>query len=65
MNVRKNIDYSRMYAAIDDVMAQNLSQMPLYCSIREIVCIRREKGAAVIASEYIIANYPDAIGFSP
>ena len=47
MNVRKNIDYSRMYAAIDDVMAQNLPQMQLYCSIGKIVCTRIEKGAAV------------------
>lgn len=65
MNIRKNIDYSRMYAAIDDVMASNLPQMQLYCSIGKIVCIRSEKGAAVMASEYIIANYPDAKGFSP
>lgn len=65
MNVRKNIDYSRMYAAIDDVMAQNLPQMQLYCSIGKIVCTRSEKGAAVMASEYIIATYQDAKGFSP
>ena len=65
MNIRKNIDYSRMYAAIDDVMSSNLPQMQLYCSIGKIVCTRSEKGAAVMASEYIIANYPDAKGFSP
>lgn len=64
MNVRKRIDYSRMYAAIDDVMAQSLPQMQLYCSIGA-VCTRSEKGAAVMASEYIIANYLDAKGFSP
>lgn len=63
MNVRKRIDYSRMYAAIDDVMAQSLPQMQLYCSIG-VVCTRSEKGAAVMASEYIIANYLDAKGFS-
>lgn len=65
MNVRKRIDYSRMYAAIDDVMAQSLPQMQLYCSIGAVVCTRSEKGAAVMASEYIIANYLDAKGFSP
>lgn len=65
MNIRKNIDYSKMYAAIDEVMAQDLPQMELYCTIGKIVCTRSEKGAAVMASEYLIANYPDAKGFSP
>lgn len=65
MNIRKNIDYSQMYADIDEVMAQDLPQMELYCSIGRIVCTRSEKGAAVMASEYLIANYPDAKGFSP
>ena len=65
MNVRKNVDYSQMYAAIDEVMAQDLPQMELYCSIGRIVCSRSEKGAAVMASEYIIATYPDTKGFSP
>ena len=56
MNNRKNIDYGQMYAAIDDVVAQQLPQMQLYYSIGKIVCARSEKGAAVMASEYIIAN---------
>ena len=65
MNIRKNIDYSGMYAAIDDVMEQNLSQMELYCSIGQAVAARSEKGAAVMAAEYITSRYPDARGFSP
>lgn len=65
MNVRKNINYSRMYAAIDDVMAQNLPQTQLYRSIGKIICTRSEKGAAVMASEYLNKQYPDVKGFSP
>lgn len=65
MNVRKNINYSRMYAAIDDVMAQDLPQTQLYRSIGKIICTRSEKGAAVMASEYLNKQYPDVKGFSP
>jgi len=65
MNIRKNIDYSQMYQAIDDVMARKQPQMQLYCSIGRIVCTRSEKGAAVMASEYIRANHPEVRGFSP
>lgn len=57
MNTRRNIDYSQMYQAIDDVMNQKLLQMQLYCAIGRIVCTRSEKGAAVMASEYIRAKY--------
>ena len=65
MNIRKNIDYSEMYAALDHLMAQKLSQMELYCEIGKAVCRRTEKGAAVMASEYLNKHYPDAKGFSP
>ena len=65
MNIRKNIDYSGMYAVIDDVMGKNISQMELYCSIGQAVAARSEKGAAVMAAEYITSRYPDARGFSP
>lgn len=65
MNVRKNIDYSEMYEVLNNLMAQQLPQMELYCEIGKAVCRRKEKGAAVIASEYINKNYPDAKGFSP
>ncbi len=65
MNIRKNIDYSGMYAAIDEAMGKDLSQMELYCAIGRAVAARSEKGAAVMAAEYIASRYPDARGFSP
>ena len=65
MNVRKNIDYSEMYDTLDKLMAQQLPQMELYCGIGKAVCRRTEKGAAVMASEYLNKNYPDVKGFSP
>ena len=65
MNVRKNIDYSKMYEALDNLMARNLPQMDLYYEIGKAVCQRTEKGAAVMASEYLNKCYPDVKGFSP
>ncbi|MBQ8834120.1 MAG: hypothetical protein IJ001_04250 [Oscillospiraceae bacterium] len=65
MNIRKNIDYSEMYEDLDKLMEQQLPQMELYCAIGKAVCQRTEKGAAVMASEYLNKHYPDAIGFSP
>ena len=43
MNVRKNIDYSAMYEALDKLMAKPLPQMELYCEIGKAVCRRTEK----------------------
>ena len=65
MNIRKNIDYSEMYKALDILMQKNLPQMELYCGIGRAVCQRTEKGAAVMASEYLNEKYPDVKGFSP
>ena len=65
MNIRKNIDYTEMYEALDVLMAQQLPQMELYGEIGKAVCRRTEKGAAVMASEYLNKRYPDAKGFSP
>lgn len=65
MNIRKNIDYSEMYEELDKLMEQQLPQMELYCAIGKAVCRRTEKGAAVMASEYLNNQYPDAKGFSP
>ena len=65
MNIRKNIDYSEMYEVLDQLMVQDLSQMELYCEIGMAVCQRTEKGAAVMASEYLNKHYPDVKGFSP
>ena len=65
MNIRKNIDYSEMYEELDQLMEKELSQMELYCGIGKAVCRRTEKGAAVMASEYLNKQYPDVKGFSP
>lgn len=65
MNIRKNIDYSEMYEELDKLMERQLPQMELYCAIGKAVCRRTEKGAAVMASEYLNKYYPDAKGFSP
>ncbi len=65
MNIRKNIDYSQMYAALDTVMADRMTQMELYCAIGKAVCRRSEKGAAVAASEYLCRQYPEVHGLSP
>lgn len=54
-----------MYEALDMLMAMQLPQMELYCEIGKAVCRRTEKGAAVMASEYLNKQYPDVKGFSP
>lgn len=65
MNIRKNIDYTDLYEVLDGLMARQLPQMELYCEIGKAVCQRTEKGAAVMASEYLNQHYPDVKGFSP
>lgn len=65
MNIRKNIDYGGLYAELDKALAAGLSQMELYLELGRLVSGRPEKGAAVMAAEYITANYPDRTGFSP
>ena len=42
MNIRKNIDYSELYAALDVAMEKGKSQMGLYFDIGKAVCIRRD-----------------------
>lgn len=65
MNIRKEIDYSAMHAVLDLAVAQNLSQMEMYCEIGKAICARPEKGAAVAAASYLSEQYPDMAGFSP
>jgi hypothetical protein len=65
MNIRKNLDYSAMFAALDAVLNAELPQMKLCCELGRIVCSRPEKGAAVAAAEYLKSRYQDASGFSP
>lgn len=65
MNVRKPIDYSALYAALDALMAAGLPQVELYSGIGRLVNARPEKGAAVAAAEYLHSAYPAVPGFSP
>ena len=65
MNIRKAMDCSTMFAALEAVMDADLPQMELYCEIGKAVCARSEKGAAVAAAEFLKEQYPDMTGFSP
>ncbi len=65
MNVRKPIDYTVLFAALDTLMGADLPQMELYCGIGRLVSGRPEKGAAVAAAEYLHSAYPGAARFSP
>ena len=66
MNIRKNMDYTQLYAAVDSAMeAVEKKQMEQYCEIGKAVSQRTEKGAAVAAAEYLAKKYPDVQGFSP
>ena len=65
MNIRKNIDYSAMFSALDILMATDMPQMELYNEIGRLVSGRQEKGAAVAAAEYLQGAYTDTAGFSP
>ena len=65
MNIRKPTDYSAMYEALDHLMAAALPQVERYFEIGGAVSARPEKGAAVMAAEYLQTNYPTVKGFSP
>ena len=65
MNIKKNVDYSAMFSALDVLMATDLPQLELYYEIGRVVSDNREKGAAIAAAEYLQSACPDMIGFSP
>ena len=65
MNIRKKIDYSKLFSCLDRILNKDQSQMQVVVMIGKAVGVRPEKGAAVAAAEYIQANYPDKAGFSP
>lgn len=65
MNIRKNVDYSEMHAALDALLESIHEQTKLFCEIGRVIDERPEKGAAVAAAEYICAAHPDMSGFSP
>ena len=65
MNIRKPVDYSTMYRELAAILTQNLPQMDEVYAIGKGISQRPEKGAAVAAAEYLQANFPDRVGFSP
>jgi len=65
MNIRKPVDFSAIFTALDALMTADLPQMELYSEIGRLVSGRPEKGAAVAIAEYLGKVYPDAKGFSP
>ena len=65
MNIRKPADYTAMYAGLDRLLTNDLSQMELNLEIGKLISTRPEKGAAVAAAEYLADNYPERMGFSP
>ena len=65
MNIRKPVDYGTMYRELSAILAQNLPQMDEVYAIGKGISQRPEKGAAVAAAEYLQANFPDRVGFSP
>ena len=64
MNVRKEIDYSALFADIDAVMTMKLTQMELCREIGRLVAAHPAKGAAVAAADYLKQTQPGAKGFS-
>ena len=62
MNIRKPVDYRAMYQSLDQIMAAELPQVKLYFEIGRAVSTRPEKGAAVMAAEYLQENYPSPPG---
>ena len=65
MNIRKPVDYGTMYRELTAILTQNLLQMDEVYAIGKGISQRPEKGAAVAAAEYLQANFPDRVGFSP
>ena len=65
MNVRKDIDYGKLFAAVDRAVSAALPQMELYREIGRLICERPEKGAAGAVAKHPQSAYPDASGFSP
>ena len=65
MNIRKPVNYSEMYAALDEVVSSKYEQIRMYTLIGQVVSSREEKGAAVAAAEYLQKRCPDIPGVSP
>ena len=65
MNIRKPADYSAMYRELTEILARKLPQMDEIYAIGKTISQRPAKGTAVMAAEFLQANFPDRTGFSP
>ena len=65
MNIRKQADYSELYRTLDRLMELGLTDTELCYKIGQAICVRSEKGAAVVAAEYLRERYPGKTGYSP
>ena len=61
MNVRKPADYGTIYRKLTAI----LPQMDEVYAIGKVISQRPEKGTAVVAAEFLQANFLTAQGFSP
>ena len=53
MNIRKNIDYSAMFAALDAALTAEMPQMQLCCELGRIVCSRPENTIRITQKKMI------------
>ena len=65
MNVRKAVDYTELFTAVDRAVSAVLPQMELYREIGRLISERPEKGAAVAVAEHVKNRWPGLGGFSP
>ena len=61
MNVRKAIDYSKLFEAVDRAVSAALPQMELYQEIGRLICERPEKGAAAAVAKHLQSAYPKSL----
>lgn len=54
-----------LYLALDAVIRAGLPETSLYYEIGHAICACLDRGAAVMAAEYLWERYPDKQGFSP
>ena len=56
MNIRKPVDYSQMYEALDNLLVSSMEQTKLFCEIGKVIDERPEKGAAVGSRQDLCAK---------
>ncbi len=52
------MDYSAMYGGLDQILERNFPQMALYLEIGKLVSARKDKGATLVATEYLVTKCP-------